>query len=794
MHSGRRTPSAAQRALLAGAAAVMLIHAPAQAQGAAGGHGAAARAPAPDGLAPDEMYMEADRVTRDDKAKRTTAEGSVEIRYQGRTLRADRVVYDEGTETRGGVIRAYGHVQIINPDQTVEFADEFVLDEKMSAGVAQAFSARLPLNAKVAAATAVRRSADIQELGRAIYTPCPVCDAKGQPKRPTWSITADRVVEDKRRRLIFYRNARIHVKGVPVFWFPVFWHADPGAERASGLMSPRFGASDRRGFSYEQPYLWTATPSMDVVISPQINTKVNPFLNGEIHKRFYSGEVDLRFGYTYERDIDGHGNKFGDETSRSYILGRGAFRVDNNWLLGFTAEQTSDRLIFDKYDIGNVFQSRGPYVADDRRLISQAYAIRQDKNSYFSMAAMEVQGLRASLTTPGELENNRIFPVIAPLVEERYQPDASLLGGRVRFTGSAVALTRDQSPDNPALPGIDSRRVTTAVDWSRSFIMPVGLRVDPFVQLRADGYSLGDVPTGVGLNVTSSTIGRGLATAGADISYPLYRRWQDVTVVLEPLAQVAVSPRARQVNIGHDANGQPIYLNEDSASFEFDESNLFEANKFPGYDLYEDGGRINVGGRGSALWDDGRRASLLIGRTFSSRINTVFLPSSGLRTHASDWIVAGDAQPAKGLSFFARARLDGETFDIHRLETGANFSTKWASGYVRYFEQRAEETGLSVSTVTGVPTSLTAGARQKNMDIGGELYLGKNWGLTVYGNRDFTQDAWVTRDVGVFYHDDCARVDVIYRREDAVIGRLGPTNQVAVRLTLATLGGPINIR
>ncbi|HMO43157.1 MAG TPA: hypothetical protein PKB04_07495, partial [Phenylobacterium sp.] len=64
-------------------------------------------------------------------------------------------------------------------------------------------------------------------------------------------------------------------------------------------------------------------------------------------------------------------------------------------------------------------------------------------------------------------------------------------------------------------------------------------------------------------------------------------------------------------------------------------------------------------------------------------------------------------------------------------------------------------------------------------------------GLSAYGNRDMVQDAWVVRDLGVVYRDDCIRVEVIYRREDTVIGRLGPSEAVAVRLTLATLGEPI---
>ena len=107
-----------------------------------------------DGLKPGELYLEADRIIRDDKNGVTTAEGSVEVRYEDRTLRADRLVYKEAPappagEARPpqdrespaqGVIRAYGHVQIINDDGTIEYADQMVLDDRMQAGVALAFA------------------------------------------------------------------------------------------------------------------------------------------------------------------------------------------------------------------------------------------------------------------------------------------------------------------------------------------------------------------------------------------------------------------------------------------------------------------------------------------------------------------------------------------------------------------------------------------------------------------------------------------------------------------------------
>jgi LPS-assembly protein len=790
MRPRRRPPSAAKCVLLAGAAMTVLWANPAATQPRSF-KPATTPAPAPDGLQPGELYMEADQIVRDDEHKVVTAQGSVEIRYEGRTLRADRVVYQQGDAKDQGVIRAIGHVQIINSDGTHEFADEFVLDDKMRAGVALGFSARMPesngaqrIEAKLAGASAVRRSEDVQELHKAIYTPCPIC-AGDHAKSPTWSISADRVVQDKARRLVYYRNARIHVLGVPVLYLPVFWHADPSADRASGLLGPKLSIDSKRGFSYEQPYLLVISPYADLQISPQINTKVNPFLNGQYRERFYTGDIDARFGFTHDRDFDSQGNKFGPDTWRSYILARGGFQLNDAWRWGFTAERTSDPLLFDKYQIGNVYQTRGPYIPDDRRLISQVYAARQDQQSYFSAASMTFQGLRT-----GDVDNT--FPVVAPLIDARYDVPDQIMGGRLRVNASAVALTRSRSPSDPTntLPGLDSRRATGEVDWRASFTSAAGLRLEPFINARADAYSLGDVLTGVGSQTTSKSQTRGLLVAGADLSYPIYKRLSDATVILEPVVQLAASPHAQQIVVGKDASGNPVYLNEDSVTFEFDETTLFRANKFPGYDLYEDGVRVNVGGRATVLWDDGRRANLLIGRSFRADRNTVFNPGSGLQTQASDWIVAADARPLTWLSFFARARLDTDTLAVHRAEAGVNITNKWGSGYLRYLRDDSNTLNATVVGSTVTP----AATRLENFELGGDLPIGKNWGLTAYGNRDLVQKAWVIRDLGVYYRDDCTRVDVIYRREDTIVGRLGPTNSIALRLTLATLGTPFTVR
>src|SRR6202012_6266699 len=107
------------------------------------------------------------------------------------------------------------------------------------------------------------------------------------------------------------------------------------------------------------------------------------------------GQLDIRTGYTYNRDFDSQGRQFGDLTSRSFILGDGEFDLNNLWSWGFGVERTSDPLIFEKYSIPDVFNDeRGLFSTDSQRLRTQLYATRQDTDSYFSIAFLSFQGLR----------------------------------------------------------------------------------------------------------------------------------------------------------------------------------------------------------------------------------------------------------------------------------------------------------------------------------------------------------------------------------------------------------------
>jgi len=702
--------------------------------------------PPDDGLKGGGFYLEADSLVQDDANHRVTAEGSVEARYRGRILHADELDYQRDT----GVVTAHGHVIIVNADGTTQFAQALTLDKDMGDGVAVGFSARLQDNVKIAAARTSRRDANITELDRVIFTPCQVCAENGQ-KTPTWSIRARKVVEDKAKRSLYFQDAVVQVKGVGILYLPAFYTADPSAARKSGFLLPVVTVSDSRGVSYEQPYYQVITSSSDITIAPQFNTKVNPFLNLDYRQRFYSGVMDIRAGVTEDRDFTSEGRKFGPNTTRSYILGSGQFDLGSHWTWGFTAEQASDKLIFEKYSIPEVFTDRGLYAADGGRLISQLDAVRQDQNSYLSIAAVSVQGLRPT-------DTQSTIPTVAPLIEAHFEPQGNVLGGRLRVDGSAVVLTRDQSPLLNGLPGVDSRRATLGFDWRTTFTFSNGLRVTPFLWGRGDLYNLNDLASP---SAPNATIARAFGDVGADISYPLVRQTPNATWILEPLAQIAIGPNTKL---------DPRIPNEDSQVWQFDETNLFEVNRSPGYDLYEGGQSLTLAGRATLVLPDGGSGSLLIGRVFQAERNLNAPLRTGLQTPLSDWVVGVQAQLMPEVSLFSRWRLDSSNLSVSSMETGVDFTSSRVSGYISYLRE----------------VQSPSGARVSSLDIHGEVWATKHWGLDVYSIVD--GGTWRQNAIGLVYRDDCLRVEVLYRRNETFNGTLGPSSSVVLRLSLATIG------
>ena len=712
--------------------------------------------PADKAVGSDGFYMEADSMIRDDEHHTWVAKGSVEARYQGKVLRADEVDYSQ----QNGVVTAHGDVQLLSPDGTSEFARDMTLDQDFKAGLALAFSTRQEPNTKIVADEAARLNKDAMVLNKAVFTVCDICAADGEPETPTWSIQAAQMIQDHEHSIIFYKNAVIRVKGLPVFYTPVFWHTDPSAKRGSGFLAPTIGYDTRRGTFYQQPYLWVISPYADLVVDPQLNSRVSPLLMTEYRERFYTGQIDLRGGYTDAQQFDSAGHPYDYLTSRSYILGSGAFAPTPNLTWGFSAERVTDPLMLQRYTVPNAFDPRGLYATDDQRLISQLYAVEQGPKSYVSVAAISFQGLR-----PGD--QNGTFPIVAPMIDAHYEPDTAILGGKLRLQGSTVFLDRARNPNTDVGPSENSLRVTFNGNWRSTYTLYDGIRMSPFLEARNDVFNAYNVTQTVGSDLTTyygdHTVERPLGTAGVDLSWPFFRRNGSLTTVIEPLAQLAVSPRA-VIN--------PYIPNEDSQVIDFDETNLFDANKSQGFDYYEGGARANTGGRVSFRWDGGGQVQFLGGRSFRAAPDPTLPAYSSLNQTASDWVVAFSGQPAPGFSAFSRALLDGQTEQIRRLEVGLNAGVSRINGFVRY-----------LTDDTQGPT-----ARTENILFGGQLLLTKHWGVSSGASMDLVNKYTTSQWTGFVYQDECVHWEVNYIHSGTNNGTVKPNDRIVVRLLLVTLG------
>ena len=808
MQRDRRAPDtgALRRRLMAGAAAVALATLAGQVH--------AQQAPTapvrgPDGLTPDAVYLEADTARRDGDLLSAQGAGADRVlaRFRGSTLRAGAISYDLGL----GIATAERQVEFVDPEGTTVFASYLELDADLKAGVAVDFATRFRNGASLMAASAARRSQNVNELNYALFTPCPICDDEGNPREPSISIQAEKVVQDESLRAILYRNAVFRVGGVPVFYLPFFAHPDPTVERASGFLVPVPSYDEGRGLSLEVPYLRVVSPSEDWLISPQINTDVAPLLNLQWRRRFADGTVVARGGYTYERnfgdfDLDGDGDfesnvKFGDRTNRTYLLAHGRFDPAGPWRWGFTAEQTSDKTLFDRYDIRDPYQDNGLYYGDQRRLISQLYVERQTARSYVSVAAFSIQSLRldpafanADFRDPQGFkvfEAEGRLPLVAPLVEARWEPGGPVLGGRLRLRGSAVSLYRDDYVGGPVLrpaiiptgstlglPGVDSRRISGQAEWRRTMFSPIGVRWETFFDVRADVYSVGDLPPMMGIEENAMT--RGRATAGLDVSYPLIRSvGPGADLILEPMVQVSASTTP---------DLDPRIPIEDSQTLELDESSLFRIDRFPGYDLHEGGLRLTAGARATLRWGESRQASLFIGRSLRDSEEPGFLvplpdaptqlyDPSGLASDTSDWVVQGDFSPSDRIRGWGHATVDSAG-EIRRAEIAVD--GRWGRRNL-----------ATVSYIVDRSNPL-AGPLNRNYEfvqLSGQQFVYGNWGVTVAGIADLERDIITRSEVGFLFDDDCFRFELGYRRDNTRVRPTGPSEGVYVRLNLATFGG-----
>ncbi|MEQ8559301.1 MAG: LPS assembly protein LptD [Henriciella sp.] len=683
-------------------------------------------------LTADDVYVMEDE-------NLVVAEGNVQAEYEGRVMTADRLTYDRQTAK----VRAQGNVVILEPDGTQRFAEEIETDANLANGYAVGFSMRTTDGTTASANLARRENETYNSLERAVFTSCELCE---EDTTPTWAIRARKAVFDEEEGMYSYRDAVLEIAGVPIIYLPYFAHPDPQAERRSGFLFPTVGSSSKRGFVYQQPYLWAISPYQDLTVSPMINSKVNPVMELDYRKRFWSGQVNFNASFTHEQNFDSDGETFGDEKWRGHIFGNGKFRLTNNWLWGFGVEKMSDDLYSRRYDIDGENEQRGLYTNQPRLLLSQIFTQGQSANWYADASLLTFDSLRFD-----DAREDSIADALPLAFAERVFDFGDY--GYASVNASAAYLVRDA--------GSDSQRTSVGADWSMSKVLPGGFLAEPFAEARFDHYDLSDFPT----EGEGDTVERGFGTAGMQVSYPLFRPGKSVDITVEPIIMGAVGTS------GPNDSDIPI---EDGDFYELDTSSLFDGNAQAGYDLYEGDSKLAAGISTVARWKSGVQFTGIAGRRWRSRNDPRFDESSNLDGTVSDWVGAFSLDLGNPFSIQTKVRLDDDTLELNRVDTSLDLNLNRVKASALYYQIKED---VSAS-----------GSPQEGILLQSEITVTDNY-FVLYGlQRDIEGNRDIRHSLGLGYQDDCSRFELIFERSEQIDRQLGPSDSILFRFSLKTLG------
>ncbi|NEU13838.1 LPS-assembly protein LptD [Methylobacterium sp. BTF04] len=848
-------------AFAAGWVALLTAAVPTVAVGPAAAQSANAQAPkaqslkaqAPKGPSPaagkpgERLLVEAAELIYDNDKNNVTARGNAELHYGPRTLQADRVLYDRNTSR----VFAEGNVRLTDETGAVLTGDKMELTDDFKNGFIDALriqqtieSKGQPVRTRFSAPRGERIDGERTSFEYGTYTACEPC--KNHPETPPlWQIRAAKIIHNNETHIISFEESTLEVAGIPLAYLPYFEAADPTVKRKTGFLTPRFISSTALGRGVSTPFFINLAPNYDLTLSPAFLSNQGVLGQAEYRHRLDTGSFNLRvsgiFQTTPSAFLPGPLGA-GDRDFRGSVESKGEFYISDRWRTGWDVVGVTDKWFLDNYRI------RNQNITTDyfREAVSTGFLIGQGDRSWFEARGYYFKGLSS-------FDWQKEQPLVAPVIDyDKRINGPGFLGGEVRFESNITHLSREATDYqgiprtgayllSPSANGINyplyetcltftrstclvrglagtDTRLSAQVSWRRTFIDDAGQVITPFAYLRTDAFFVDPRNSGY-QNALVQNIGRQdedfsgrvMPAVGVDYRYPFVSNFGPLGVhTLEPIAQLVLRPS--ETHIGR-------LPNEDAQSLVFDDTSLFEWDKFSGYDRVEGGVRTNLGAQYSVVTPAGWYANVLFGESIQlagvnsfrrGDIANVGL-DSGLDKRFSDYVGRVQVSPNQNISFITRARFDQQDFHVSRFETGitarlAPFAPVDLSLFYSFYE--AQPALGFVHKREGVTASATYHVTP-NWFVTGSALVDLSHYLDVRDNFADAYTAFLTNPVGVApvyvnpgkaylsgislgagYQDECTTVSLNYIVSPiaAALGTAERNRTVLLRVELKTLG------
>lgn len=673
---------------------------------------------------PKEAELSADSMTYDRELGLITATGNVQIGYGDAALFAEKVTYNQKTD----VVLATGNVSLTDASGRVILGDRMEVTGDLKDGVIYNIGLVLEDKSRIAGNGARRTNGTTTELSQGVYSPCNLCE-DDPTAAPLWQLKAVRVTHDAEDKQVSYRNVWLELYGIPVAYTPFLSHPDPTVKRRSGILAPSFGNSSDLGFQLRAPYFWAIDEHQDATFTPMLSTDGGQGAIVEYRRAFKKGKLEATGSFVADDP---------DKDLRGYIDIDGEYHLNPTWRTGLKIEQASD----DTYTRRYGFQT-------ENVLTSRAYLEGFRGQNYQALNAYAFDDLRAGIDPDQS-------PIILPMYDFNYAGRRDRLGGYSSFDFNILNLSRNT--------GTDTRRIAFRPRWDRPFIGSFGEIYNASVSLSADGYHSSGLVRDDGTEFTGLS-GRIVPRAALSWRLPLIRQGPQVSQTIEPLASVVIAPNG----------GNPDNIpNEDSQELEFDETNLFNENRFDGFDKIDGGSRFNYGFNYILTDLDAGSTSVFLGQSYRPRLDDSFGQASGLEDHFSDIVGRVQITPRRYLDLIYRTQFSPDNFSPQRNQVTANIGAPALQLSANY---------LFIDTQEGSEFS----GRE---EISGSLssQYNENWSAAISARHDISEDDLRSFGLDVKYENECVIFTTRFSRTFFQDRDIEPTDSVTFTLVLKTLG------
>ena len=700
-----------------------------------------AEAPA---LRDEIVAFSADQVVYESDADLVTASGEVRMNRDGNYLSADQVVWDRKT----GEVRAKGNVVLLTPQGDKLVGDNVRLTDTLRDGTVDNLMVVLEGGGRIAATRGTRLNG-VSTFANAIYSPCPVTSDTGCPKRPSWAVTAARVIDDPNSPRIRFEGARMQLFGINLPLLPVF-NISKGNQGVTGLLVPDIALSSRNGLELALPYHWQIARNRDATITPHIYTAVLPAIEAKYRELNSLGAFQVSGFLTY-----GTIDKISSTTPptargfRGYFDANGRWQLDPAWTITASVRVASDKTVTRRYDITN-----------DDRLRSVVNAERITPNSYVSIAGWVFQGLRSD-------DLQKQIPIAFPAIDARFRLE-DVAGGHVELQANSLAIER--------IEGQDTQRAFASLRWDLRRLTPWGQEIIFTAYGRGDVYHTNDAEdTSVAVyRGTNGWHARAIGALAADLRWPFIGTLFGGVQRLAPRVQLVLTPPTKNLDIP----------NEDARSVDLEDSNLFALNRFPGYDRWEDASRITYG----FDWSLERRnlsIATTIGQSYRfGSLRDIFPEGTGLTGRVSDIVGRTRIRYGRFIDVTHRYRIDKSNFAVRRNEIDLTVGTAQTYVQVGYLKLNRN-----------IDPTIEDLRDKEELRVAARILFNRYWSVFGASVIDLTNkaedplslaDGWqpVRNRVGIEYEDDCLQLGVTWRRDYEQIGTFRKGSTFAIHLAL----------